>query len=771
MDALFARLLRFSRLHLILLAAATVVLSIFAVRVDFDFTLEKLFAPEGGLFTPRTRSTEALETYRAFTDRHGKNDLMLYAAFRVDDVFAPALREKLRALAAKLRAIDGVETVVTIDDAIVAARTLGFSDDEIRAEMTSSPIFRGTIVDADGEVSAIVAQLSPRCVNQKDREPVLARVREVLARDGETVAPRFHLAGIPTIEHEYIRLTQRDLLKFMPISLAIFLLLLALYFRNVVGTFLPLATVLVGVIWMLGAMTLTGRPISVLTTIVPNLIIVIGISDSVHMLSRYQEDLRRRPERRAALAHTLTRMTWACFLTSFTTAVGFASLLLTNVAVVQEFGLVAAVGIMMAYFVTIQVVPAVLDNVPPLRGRFADEFAQVVSTRSMTAVARIVHRRRGWIVAVTVAILAAVAFGIPRIEENSSWLQDIDPKNEVYVAHDYIEHNLASIFTVELSLAGDFRRLETLVALDAYEARLREEPRVGSVVGWADVVKEAMRADPFVRERRLPRTQAELDRIHGVLKSTLGRTGITRALMAEGFDYSRVTIRASERLEARGLEEVVAYAESVRDAAAPFSVTPTGKSWLAKKSLDGVIHSMIATVGVAALVISLVMAFMFGSVRTGVISMIPNFLPMAVTAGIMGYLEIDLNFSTITVFSVSLGLAVDNTIHFLSRYRLEIHKDPDHVKAIYRTLEGVGRPMVFSTVLLILGFGAILTSNFKFTFYFGLLGGITVLTALLADLFVLPVLLIWFRPTVRTPREFLARFRRTPQAFTDSTEV
>ncbi|OGG50011.1 MAG: hypothetical protein A3F84_02285 [Candidatus Handelsmanbacteria bacterium RIFCSPLOWO2_12_FULL_64_10] len=760
MDAFFERALRRSKIHLLLLAALTVGLSHFAVRVDFDFTLERLFAPEGGLFTPPTRSTEALDTYRAFTARHGKNDLMLYAAFRVDDVFSPDTREKLRALAARLRAIDGVETVITIDDAISAARTLGFSDEEIRSEMTSSPIFRGTIVDGRGEVSVIIAQLSPQCVNQKEREPVLAAVREVLQRDGDALRTRFYLAGIPTIEHEYIRLTQRDLLKFMPISMGVFLLLLALYFRNVVGTFLPLATVLVGVIWMLGGMALAGRPVSVLTTIVPNLIIVIGISDSVHMLSRYQEDLARRPDRRSAVAHMMTRMTWACFLTSFTTAVGFASLILTNVAVVQEFGLVSAIGIMLAYVLTIQVVPVVLDNVPPLRGRFADEFAQLISTRSMRAVARWVHRRPGLIVAATAAILTGAAFGIPRIEENSSWLQDIDSQNEVYVAHDYIEHSLSSIFTVELSLAGDFRRLETIEALDAYETRLRGEPRVGSVVGWADVVKEAMRADPFVRERRLPRTQAELDRIHGVLKATLGKTGITRALMSEDFAYSRVTIRASERLEARGLEEVVAYAESVRDPAAPFTVTPTGKSWLAKKSLDGVIHSMIATVGVAALVISLVMAFTFGSIRTGLIAMIPNFLPMAVTAGLMGYLDIDLNFSTITVFSVSLGLAVDNTIHFLSRYRIEIHREPDHVKAIYRTLEGVGRPMVFSTILLVLGFSAILTSNFKFTFYFGLLGGVTVFTALLGDLFVLPVLLIWFRPTVRTPREFFARFRR-----------
>jgi len=154
------------------------------------------------------------------------------------------------------------------------------------------------------------------------------------------------------------------------------------------------------------------------------------------------------------------------------------------------------------------------------------------------------------------------------------------------------------------------------------------------------------------------------------------------------------------------------------------------------------------------------MALTFGSLRTGLIAMIPNVLPMGVTAGLMGHLKIDLNFSTATVFSVSLGLAVDNTIHFLSRYRREVLADPEPAGAVARTLEGVGPAMIFSTLLLILGFGAILTSDFRFTFYFGLLGGVTMLAALLADLFVLPLLLLAFRPKVRTLREFAARLRR-----------
>lgn len=751
MEAFFRGLLRFSKFHLLLLAVVTGYLGSWALRVGLNFSLEQLLATE----------PEDLEVYRRFREHHGREDLTLYVAFRVEDVFAPETRARIRGAADLLRGLPHVASVRSIEDIIRAAGFSRLAPDDVRRQVLTSPIARGLFVDAEGRTTVIVLELQEECTRQEVREPALEAVRAALAKVEGLLGVPVHLAGIPTIENEYIRLMERDLLTFMPITLGVFLILHAWYFRSVVGTLLPLAAVVAGDLWLVGGMALTGTPISVLTTIVPNLVLVIGISEGIHILSRYQEDLAALPVRREALARTMRVMLWPCFLTCFTSAVGFASLGVADNPVVREFALLSGIGIMLAYVAVVQVIPTVLDNAPPLRANRPSEVAARFSGRVLSWIARAVDRRRGLTALVTLGVLAAAGAGIPRIRENASWLQDIAADNPVYRDHEFIEQNLASIFTVELSLEaarpGGFATLETLRELEALEEKFRADPDVASVVGWSDLVREMMSLTGG--ERRLPSSPLGLAAVQAQIGLAVDRD-LRRMVVDDRFTHARISVRATRRLEATGLVALVGRIRAMHEAAAPaFSLRPTGKSWLAKRSLDRVIHAMGSTLQLSAAVISLSMALMFGSLRTGLISMVPNFLPMVVTAGLMGYLKIDLNFTTVTVFSISLGLAVENTIQFLVRYRQEFAADGVHAAAVERTLLSVGRPMVFSTMLLILGFGAILTSNFKFTFYFGLLGGVTMLAALAADLFVLPLLLLVFKPKVRTLREFLARWK------------
>ena len=176
----------------------------------------------------------------------------------------------------------------------------------------------------------------------------------------------------------------------------------------------------------------------------------------------------------------------------------------------------------------------------------------------------------------------------------------------------------------------------------------------------------------------------------------------------------------------------------------------TGKTWLAKQAMGRVVKNMLLSLGVATIVIFGSMTLLFRSWTIGIVSIAPNVLPIIFTAGFMGWLGIDLNFSTVTIFSIALGIAVDSTIHYLSRLRVELSQDPEPAGAMRRAVKGAGAPMIFTTMMLLVGFGAILTSNFTFTFNFGLLGGFAVLTALLCDLFVAPVLFMLFRPGRRS---------------------
>lgn len=729
-------MLRFARPALALALILTAALGFFASRAEFDFTVESLF---------EARSAE-LRQFRDFTARFGDDDGSIFVAFTVADVFEPRALERIDRLAKELAAAPGVRRTYSPAEIAQALSSLRVPSKLVRRVILESPLFGGVSVSPDGRTTVIQVELAPDVRSDRDRAAVLAAMRPMLDAAARDLGTSFHLAGIPIVEQEYVRLTKRDLMTFMPTAIAIFTCLLALYFRNFIGTFLPLAVVSVAVVWTVAGLTLAGRPIGVLTSIVPNLILIIGLSDTIHILSRYQEDLAARPDKRAALAATLGVMVVPCFLTSFTSAAGFASLAVTNVQVVVEFGVVSAAGIMAAYAATMLIVPGALDVAAPLRGRVGARSGPILDF-----VARVNDRGRWLLVAVWTIVIGLCVWGMTKIERNADWLQDIRAQSEVTEAHAFVERNLASVFSVDLDLvAPDFRDPAVLAELEAFESTIRTYVRgstkVTAVVGPADLAKEATYlralANPLTAlwaKRRLPATRAEADAAVATAEKSDASRAVLRRLVSEDFTHARVSVRLAN-LDARQLEAFGAWVSAVPRER--FAMTITGKSWLAMKALDGVVVNMMSSVFLAAAIIFGSMGVMFRSLKIGLLSVIPNLVPLLVTAGLMGFLGIDLNFTTVTVFSISLGLAVDNTIHYLARHRLEVAAGGEPVEAMRRAIRGAGRPMVFSTMLLILGFGAILTSNFRFTFHFGLLGGATVLAALLADLFLTPALMM-----------------------------
>jgi predicted RND superfamily exporter protein len=248
------------------------------------------------------------------------------------------------------------------------------------------------------------------------------------------------------------------------------------------------------------------------------------------------------------------------------------------------------------------------------------------------------------------------------------------------------------------------------------------------------------------------------------LEERAGEFDIVRRVVDTEWKRARTTVRMRmTSVELEGfVADVMAFHE--KETRELFSVTATGKSWMAKRALDRVMQDMGGSVLLVAGAFLLMFSVLFGSIRVGLLSMVPNLAPLVMTAGLMGWIGIDLNFSTVTVFTISLGLAVDNTIHFLSRFRVEMVKDQDPAGATRRTLWGAGRAIVFSSILLMVGFAAILTSSFRLTFFFGLLGGATILSALLTDLFLLPSLMLIFKPRVARWEAFQKRLRRLDEA-------
>jgi len=752
-----------------------------------------------GLF--QTGSQER-QDYDWFQKNFGSDDEVVFVAYKAPNVLGKEMRDYADHLSQRLSVVSGISGVFGIKDAYdfgwsyleKEPGTSQLKEQLIRKELRSNPLFQGNVISADGRTTSLWLVFSSSVKSGEDRAAVLVSVQEVLDQEESESGLKFYIAGIPVIEHEYVVLTKRDLLTFLPLAVAVFFLLLCMYFRNVMGTFLPLATVGIAMLWTVGLMSLFGLKISVLSSIVPILILIIGIADAVHLLSRYREDAQKYENKREALAHTMLTMVAACFLTTFTTAIGFAALLTTDLYIVQEFGVLTAVGIMIAYVVAIEFLPSVLDNVPRFRGRIADNFSEELSDRTMSGIARINLRHRGVIFVVVSLVVTVSVIGILRIKNEGSWLQDIRESNPVHQSHKFFEKNLSDVVTLDIILRspekGQINDLERLQKIEAFQEAVsswvmpgNDQVRVTQTLSYTDFLKEVNRArvikkayeeasekegfqklaafaevrkkieDPSFR--KLPADKSEMQACLALYNGTSEVKGIEKEydLVARMTDKELSASRLSVRLQNATSTRIEAFIQFVRQKHAPFaedfSVMPTGKTWLAKKAMDSVIRNMVASLGLAAIIIFISMSLLFRSIKVGLLAIVPNMLPMVVTGGAMGWIGIPLSFSSVTIFSVALGIAVDTTIHYLARLRLEVAVDHDHTKAMYRALKGAGRPMIFATILLVLGFGSILTSNFKFTFHFGLLGGIAIVTALLGDLFVAPSLFLTFKPKVR----------------------
>jgi len=752
-------LLRFSPLALLAIAGLTAFLGWRAAHVELDFSIERLFESHDA----------EMDRYVKFKETFGGDDGALFVGYRAPDVLAPATLAEVDRICGRLEKVPHVRAVFGLREAIAFLKPFKIPDGALRGELTTNPLFEGTIVSRDAKTGCFWVLLDAIARRERERAKVIDAIRAILAEEERATGMALHLAGIPAIEREYTRLAVRDLLTFTPISVATFLLLLFFYFRNALGTILPLATVCIAVAWTLGLMQLFGATIGILTTIVPNLILIIGIADCIHVLSRYQEDLRAEPTKRDALAMTLRVMFFACFLTAFTTSIGFIALVTTRIHIVREFGVVCAAGFMVMWVAIIALMPPVLDVVPRMRARALDEFSARWGDRALRGLAEFNRKRWPWIWAFWAVVCVVSVVFMLKIDRGSSWLQDIRAENPVHKAHDFFEEHLSPVFTIDLEIDGGapgaMKDPARLARIDDFQRDLRAWG-ASHALSFADLARELHRgraifgraalgvpierllADPSLRA--LPRTEKEIEGALAFARPLEQRFDMLGRAASADFSKTRISVRVP-RLSSGDLQRFLVDVVKIhRDRyAGDFAMVPTGKSVLARRAVEDVVDNMVGSLWLAALLIFACMWALFRSLKVGLLSMIPNFVPMFATAGLMGALGLQLNFSTATIFSISLGIAVDSTIHYLSRLRVELTQDADPAEAMRRAIVGAGRPMIFGTLLLVLGFSSILTSNFRFTFNFGLLGGFTMIVALLCDLTMTPTLMYVARPKVR----------------------
>lgn len=636
--------------------------------------------------------------------------------------------------------------------------------------LREAPLVEGRLISRDRTVTAVALFLDRRVESHIVMRDSVRDIDRWLEANpppsGVSVAP----AGLPHLFESIAIKIQQDNIRMVPLNLLVCLLLLYLSFRWFPGTFLPVAAVGISVLITMGAMAFLGEPLNAINNIIPPLLIIVGVSDSIHMIGRYREELEHSPTKLVAAQRTVRVMAMACFLTSATTAVGLGSLVVSRTGMLRGFGIVAAIGVMIAYIVTIVFLPAAMTMAkPPLApqnrpGRIAHVLDRGVLERLVVGLTRTILRRRWVALALVTLGTGGCIFAATQVKIDSLLLDEFEQGDTAFTSTRLMEEKLDGVRPLEILLtareAGRFHEPDALRGIQETQDWLRAQRGVLSTLSASDYLHESwerVSGAPEAREETF-RSREQVDGL-AALFAQAEPNPLDNVLTDDG-RVARIQVRLAD-VGARATLDIVHELRRQLDARfGPMDVrvSMTGEAYTGSVGLDAIVSDLLGSLGTAVLIIFGMMVVLFRSWRLGLLALPPNVLPLTGTVAWMAIRGIPLNAATVIVFSISLGLAVDASIHILARYREETGAHALRSVAILRAARSTGRAIVVSSLTLMLGFGVMLVSSFVPVRRFGELIAVTVALSLISTLIVQPALL-----RVAAPKILPNRFRRKPK--------
>ncbi|MFH1437906.1 MAG: MMPL family transporter [Pseudomonadota bacterium] len=760
-DGRITAIIRWIRIPVILLIAVLVGLAVPQIpKIKLDFGFHSFFENSRGL--------PALQEYK---ELYGEDVNLIIVILEADDIFkARNLRaiERLSEFLGTRKEITGVTSLTDVD-VIRNVKEDGEDDgelriepfikdipddtaalDALREEASQSRQLRRFLISDNGKVTAVVGELEGHL---KRQNRLIADVEKWIetehSRHPESTVRHF-MGGMNVIQLEYESKATDNMFSTAILIVVIMGFILLLQYRRITGVVLPVLCSLVSMALVVGLMVAVGQTVNVVSQLIPELMIIIGIADGIYILSRFFEEREKLPPGRA-LDVTMRHMIVACFFTSLTTAVGFGSLYAADMYLIKRFGVFCAVGVMISYVNVILITSAALSfsRKRPSGGAAGssgsgkkDDLTEKILRWSVRAIAA--HPRV--IVAVSVILIVAASGLSLRIKTQHRLLSELDPENPTVKVNELFENNLFGVLSFAIELQGPEGSMvepKVLKKIDGIVRGLEKDEGVRKTLSLSETLKEFNEKwmDEGPGEYKLPKSRElavqYLDFLDPELK---------KKIVNEDYSKTRIMLRTKNLPSKWWVEKqevLTPKLDSLFPPGGEITWRYNGSSHLAAETLEHLIHDLLSTMILSIVMITILMTLLFRSITIGLISMIPNLMPLSMTFGFMGAAGIELRPATAIIFAVSLGIAVNDTIHLMARFREELKKTADIREAVNATVMSAGRPVIYTSVLLIAGYSVLLTSDFVAVRHFSLLFSITLITALWADLLLTPILLIF----------------------------
>lgn len=739
--------------------AVLAVLSIYpASNIRTDFNLEG-FYPDDDV---------VIEDYRILEEEFGRDDNTIIIGFQSDSLFTRPVLSDLKMISERLDSLSYISETLSIWNA-TGISSDGISIDfepylsdselsdrdlrEIQKKVSSDPLLRGFIINESGTATSIILRIDQEQNTYSNRNVLISSIQEVLNPFRDSY--EFHISGIPYFRNQYVNMLNGEIVMYIAISSILIILLLWYLYRTFWGVLFPMIIVWSTLLITIALIQLTGGFLEIMSSTIAPILLCVGVADAVHMISKYDDARESGYTKRESILEMLKTLGSATFLTSVTTAIGFASLLSSSVQPMQRFGAYTAAGVLIAYLVTIFFLPAVLTM--GRKSRIFDEKSGslypllVLWLNKLTAFNRLHY---GKVLIGVLLLLIIFSSGIRNIEVNGRVFDDVGEDTELMQDSRFFTENLSPQFPMEFIIntgeANGALTYDLYRKTDSLTAKLLSYPEIHKVTGLNTLIDEVHTTlNPDNGEiGSLPSPDDAIAQ-YALLLEINGGDNLFNFV---DFEYRKIRLTAltedagSKRInEIRN--EISGFASELFDEQ---ELIITGTTILSADLTDKIVYSLSWSILIAILVITLIMAVLFKSMKIALIALIPNVIPLIMVAGVMGFLDVDIKPSTAVIFTIALGIAVDDSIHYLARFRIEYARIGSVFPALSATTIRTGRAIVVTSMILIAGFGTLITSAFTSTAMMGVLVTTTIFSALLADLFVLPALFYWLKPDLKS---------------------
>jgi len=760
-------ILKYKKTYLFFILLSTVVMGYFAVQIKLSYEYTKAIPSDNPKFI----------VYNEFVKKYGVDGTTVVVGFKTDQFYTKDFFNQVDALHKTIKQNTAVAEVMSIPTAYTiskdsvetkfnAAKIFHApytSDSLLLADKTvfeNLPFYQNLYYNPDSNSYIMAISFIADSINSVSRTKIIGSIQNELERFSQSTKTEVHISGLPFIRTIMADRIKKEMLWFLVGSLVLSAITLLLFFRSISATIMSLAVVLMGVIWSLGTMVLLGQKITLLTALIPPLIVVIGIPNCIYFLNKYHTSYRETNNKDKALVQMVGRMGVVTLFCNITAAIGFFVFALTKSPLLKEFGWVSGLNIMILFFISLFFIPPVLSYLPVPKAKHVRYLDNQYLEKILIKIERWAFTHTKWVFGITIIAILISLVGVLQIKKEAFIVDDLPKQDKLYTDLKWFEQHAGGVMPLEVLVDtkkpnGLIRSIKPLEQIEEFNTFLLEQPELGKPLGLLEGIKFAKQAfyDGDSLSYAVP-TGTEMAFIGPYFASAAPKEGVKPTgnnpaqLLNKFIDSAKRQTRISVNMKDIGSAKLPILLQKIDSASiaifdtAKYNVVITGSSVTFLEGSNFIVKGLGESIFWAFLLIAICMIFLFRSFPILICSLIPNIVPLFITAGIMGWTGVSLKPSTVLVFSVALGIAIDVTIRFLVNYKQELpHLNYQVHTTLVQTIKHTGISIIYTSLVLVAGFIIFCFSDFGGTKALGWLTSITLVVSTLTNLVLLPALI------------------------------